>query len=71
MKFQELQLRLLKIDKDELIKNLGYTNADNFEKAIFGATNAKSLAYFLCNGYFDGLYGSKIVCIETSRNFRA
>ena len=35
MKFQELQLRLLKIDKDELIKNLGYTNVDNFEKAIF------------------------------------
>lgn len=64
MKFQELQLRLLKIDKDELIKNLGYTNADNFEKAIFGATNAKSLAYVLYNGYFDELYSSKLFVLK-------
>ena len=68
MKFQELQIKLLKAGKDKLGKALGYdAHSKSFTKACNAAINAKSLSDFLQKGYFDWLYSSKSLVLNLAQ----
>ena len=52
MKFQEPQIKLSKVGKDELRKALGYdAHSKSFTKACNAAINAKSLSDFILIGF--------------------
>lgn len=56
MKFQTLQAQLLRTDKQNLARNLGYYNLSNFKNAFNKITAAKSLDEFFYKGHCLGWY---------------